>query len=227
MAKNIIRKVSSFAIGTVVLSGLPLVGWGLGDARGFFQNAARLSYVLMMLILTLLVVLFVPEQRRGREAGKKIVNRQKLVITLLQTISLAVVIVAPYCDRREIAVMGLGAALRWFGLGMSFIGFGFMNWAIIALKDQFSMDVTIQENHQLITNGPYRYLRHPRYMGIILFLSGVSMVFHSWIAFVFALASVPVLIWRIQDEEELMHQEFADEWQTYTKRSWRLIPYVY
>jgi protein-S-isoprenylcysteine O-methyltransferase Ste14 len=123
--------------------------------------------------------------------------------------------------------MGLGAGLRWFGLGMSFIGFGFMNWAIIALKDQFSMDVTIQENHQLITNGPYRYLRHPRYMGIILFLSGVSMVFHSWIAFVLALASVPVLIWRIQDEEELMHQEFADEWQTYTKRSWRLIPYVY
>ena len=222
-------------MGTAVFCGLPLVGWGLGDTRDFFQNAVRLSYVLMMLILTLLVVLFVPEEGRGRGPGRKIVKRQKLAVMFLQIISLAVVIIAPYCDRREIAVMsrqgwlapGFGEALRWFGLGMAFLGFGFMHWAVIALANLFSTDVTIQDGHRLITQGPYRYVRHPRYLGIILFLSGVSMVFHSWIAFFFAVASVPVLVWRIQDEEKLMHEEFADEWQAYTKRSWRLVPHVY
>ncbi|MEJ2701703.1 MAG: isoprenylcysteine carboxylmethyltransferase family protein [Sedimentisphaerales bacterium] len=225
--RAVTRKAVSFLMGTAVFCGLPLVGWGLGDTWDFFHNVVRSSYVLMMLVLTLLVVLFVPEEGRGHGAGKKIVKRQKLAVMFLQIISLAVVIVAPYCDRRGIIVMGLGAALRWLGLGIAFIGFGFMNWAVIALENQFSTDVTIQDDHKLITKGLYRYLRHPRYLGIILFLSGVSMVFHSWIAFIFAAASVPVLIWRIQDEEKLMHQEFADAWQAYTKRSWRLIPYVY
>jgi protein-S-isoprenylcysteine O-methyltransferase Ste14 len=87
--------------------------------------------------------------------------------------------------------------------------------------------VTIQEDHKLITTGPYSYIRHPRYLGIILLLSGMSLVFRSWMAFIFALASVLVLIWRIRDEENLMHQEFTDTWEQYTKRSWRLIPYIY
>ena len=214
-------------MGMALFAGLPFVGWGLDDTQGYLQNTIRAGYILMMLMLTILVVLFVPEEGRGYGAGKKIVNRQKLANVLLQLISLAIIIVAPYCDRRELAVMSHGIAVRCFGLGMAFIGFGIMNWAVIALGNQFSVDVTIQEKHRLITKGLYSYLRHPRYLGIILFLSGVSMVFNSWIAFVFAIASVPVLIWRIQDEEKMMHQEFTDDWDEYVKRSWRLIPYVY
>jgi protein-S-isoprenylcysteine O-methyltransferase Ste14 len=123
--------------------------------------------------------------------------------------------------------MGDGMAVRWVGLGTVFFGFALMNWAVITLKNQFSVDVTIQENHQLITTGPYSYIRHPRYLGLILFLSGTSLVFRSWMALIFAVASVLVLIWRIRDEENLMRQEFTDTWEEYTKRSWRLIPYVY
>jgi protein-S-isoprenylcysteine O-methyltransferase Ste14 len=225
--KKIARKLLSFLMGTAIFSGLPFVGWGLGDPQGFLQNSARAGYVLMMLVLTILVVLFVPEEGRGRGAGKKLVNRQKWAVLLLQILSLAVVIFAPYCDRRELAVMGDRIAVRWVGLGMVFAGYALMSWAVIALKNQFSVDVTIQEDHKLITTGPYSYIRHPRYLGIILLLSGMSLVFRSWMAFIFALASVLVLIWRIRDEENLMHQEFTDTWEQYTKRSWRLIPYIY
>ena len=225
--KKIARKLLSFSMGAAIFSGLPFLGWGLGDPQGFLQNSARAGYVLMMLMLTVLVVLFVPEEGRGHGVGKKLVNRQKWAVILLQILSLAIVIFGPYCDRRELAVMGDGVAVRWIGLGTVFVGFSLMNWAVIALKNQFSVDVTIQENHQLITTGPYSYIRHPRYLGLILFLSGTSLVFRSWMAFIFAVASVLVLIWRIRDEETLMRQEFADTWEEYTKRSWRLIPYVY
>jgi protein-S-isoprenylcysteine O-methyltransferase Ste14 len=225
--KKIARKLLSFSMGSAVFSGLPFVGWGLGDPQGFLQNSARAGYVLMMLVLMILVVLFVPEEGRGSGVGKKLVNRQKWAVTLLQILSLAIVIYGPYCDRRELAVMGDGMAVRWVGLGTVFFGFALMNWAVITLKNQFSVDVTIQENHQLITTGPYSYIRHPRYLGLILFLSGTSLVFRSWMALIFAVASVLVLIWRIRDEENLMRQEFTDTWEEYTKRSWRLIPYVY
>jgi protein-S-isoprenylcysteine O-methyltransferase Ste14 len=65
-----------------------------------------------------------------------------------------------------------------------------------------------------VTGGPYRY---PRYLGIIVFTTGISLVFRSWLA----------LIWRIRDEEALMQRSFGKDWEAYSRRSWRLIPLVY
>lgn len=220
------RKLITFLIGTVFFLGLPLIGWGLDDPLGFLKDTGRAGYCAFMFFSSILVVLFVPEEGRGRAAGKKIVARQKLTILFLQVIPLTMLIVAPYCDRRQWGVMG-HQEIRYVGLALTLVGFTFMNWAILALGKQFSLDVTVQENHRLITKGPYLYIRHPRYLGIILFLFGIAMVFRSWIALVLAALSVAVLIWRIHDEEKLMHEEFSTEWRQYAQKSWRLLPFVY
>jgi len=102
-----------------------------------------------------------------------------------------------------------------------------MNWAEASLGKQFSVQVTLQDGHRLVTDGLYRYLRHRRYLGIIGFNVGIALVFHSWLALVFVAGLVLVLLWRIHDEELLMRQAFGVEWETYTRRSWRLIPFVY
>jgi protein-S-isoprenylcysteine O-methyltransferase Ste14 len=95
------------------------------------------------------------------------------------------------------------------------------------LGKQFSVQVTIQEGHRLITDGLYRTLRHPRYLGIVTYNLGVSLVFHSWLGLVLAGALALVLLWRIGDEEALMHKAFGAEWEAYARRSWRVIPFVY
>jgi protein-S-isoprenylcysteine O-methyltransferase Ste14 len=78
-----------------------------------------------------------------------------------------------------------------------------------------------------VTDGLYQYLRHPRYLGILLFTIGISLVFRSWLTLIFVMAMTLVLLWRIHDEEALMREEFKADWESYSQKTWRLIPFVY
>jgi protein-S-isoprenylcysteine O-methyltransferase Ste14 len=79
----------------------------------------------------------------------------------------------------------------------------------------------------LITNGIYHSIRHPRYLGVIILSIGVSCVFRSWIGLVASVFFLAIILYRIKDEETLMHEEFGTEWEAYCESSWRLIPYIY
>jgi protein-S-isoprenylcysteine O-methyltransferase Ste14 len=91
----------------------------------------------------------------------------------------------------------------------------------------YSPEVTVQEDHQLVTSGPYRIIRHPRYLGVLLVALGLSLLFRAWIGLGLGLLVLAVLLGRIRDEEALMRQEFGEAWEGYCQRSWRLVPYVY
>jgi protein-S-isoprenylcysteine O-methyltransferase Ste14 len=104
---------------------------------------------------------------------------------------------------------------------------GFHPDELVVLDRQFSTDVTIQDGHRLITGRPYRYIRHPRYLGIIVFLAGISLVFRSWFALCLTAEVLLVLIWCIHDEEKLMHQEFRDEWEQHREKTFSLFPFIY
>jgi protein-S-isoprenylcysteine O-methyltransferase Ste14 len=224
---SIPRKIISFLIGTLLFAGLPLLAWGIRDASGYFQNAARSGYFFMMIGLTLLAVLFVPGEGRGSGEGEKTLKRQKSAILFLQITSVSAVLIGPYSDRHAIGVIEESGIIRILGLCMTFTGYTLMNAAVVTLGRQFSVDVTIQKNHKLITGGIYRFIRHPRYLGIMMFMFGISLVFRSWVAVVLSVFTVAVLIWRIVDEEKLLSREFVKEWEDYRSRSWRLIPFLY
>jgi protein-S-isoprenylcysteine O-methyltransferase Ste14 len=214
-------------IGVAIFAGLPLVGWGVKDVQGFFGHPARLGYALTVIMLQIIVVIRLPDVGSRRGAGEKVVSRKRVTFALLQVIPLAVVVAAPYCDRRGVAVLGELDIVRYLGLCLFALGFMGMHWAEASLGKQFSVEVTIQDDHKLVTDGLYRYLRHPRYLSIIIFLMGISLVFRSWLALILVAALTMVLIWRIRDEEALLHQTFGTDWDAYSQRSWRLIPFVY
>jgi protein-S-isoprenylcysteine O-methyltransferase Ste14 len=162
---------------------------------------------------------------RGEES--KFVFRQRVVrIGLVLSLYITLFII-PFCDRRSIAVLNDGGIARWIGVGVSAFGYALVFWSGLALGKQYSADVTIQTGHQLITSSLYRYIRHPRYLGVMALSLGISCVFRSWIGLIASLVFLGVILFRIRDEEILMHQEFGTEWEAYCHSSWRLIPYLY
>lgn len=221
------RSVIALLLGVLIFVGLPLAGWGISDVQGFLNHPARLGYVMLVILLEIIVVIKFPNVGRNRGEAKKTVQRQRWTVLLMQIFSLAIVLFAPYSDHQSVLVLGNGELIRYFGLALFAIGFIAMNWAEASLGKQFSVQVALQENHQLVTAGLYQYLRHPRYLGIIIFNLGLALVFRSGLALLLVLALTLVLLWRIHDEEAFMHQEFGTDWETYSKRSWRLIPFVY
>lgn len=221
------RAMLEFVLGVLLFVGLPVLGWGIGDAPRFFSDPARTLYAVAVALLTIWVVVAVPSGGRSRGRGPKVVERQHIVVVLLAIASIAIVLVAPYCDRRGLAVISDREALRLLGVVAYVVGFVLSSVAVVALGPQFSVEVTIQEGHRLITTGPYRLLRHPRYSGTLLFFAGISLVFRSGLSLLLVALVAALLLWRIHDEERLMKDEFGAAWQQYAARTWRLVPYVY
>ena len=219
------KKILSLIIGVIVFSGLPFLGWGLNDVSGFIGNIYRFMFIVMMFLLSVTVVLILPDQRRGK--GIKVVKRQKISLIILQIAPVTILLLSPWLDRKQISVILDSQVVRLIGLALSFLGFLFMNWSTMILGRQFSIDVTVQENHKLVKNGPYKYVRHPRYLGIIVLLTGIPLLFDTWYPLLIVFFLIGILIWRIKDEEKLMLEEFENEWIQYKKETYALIPFIY
>ena len=221
-----LRVALSFLAGAAIFVALPLLAWGPGDPRGFLADAARAAYVALAVALNAYASVVVPEVGKPRAAARRTVPRQRIAVRLLQALPLAIVLWGPYADRRALAVIGW-PWVRWAGVACYAAGFLLMHAAEARLGRLFSVQVAIQAGHRLVTDGPYRFVRHPRYLGIVVFAAGLALVFRSWPGLVLAGAVKVVLLWRIRDEEALMAEEFGDEWSAYAERTWRLVPLVY
>ena len=134
---------------------------------------------------------------------------------------------APYADRRGIAVLADNEAQRWVGLALFTLGLGLIYWSGMALGRLYSPEVTLQKDHHLVTDGPYRWIRHPRYLGGILLALGLAGLFRSIVGLGLVVVYVVPILWRIRDEEAMMAREFGQEWAAYCQRTSRLIPYLF
>lgn len=225
--KKFLFYLLALSAGMLIFLGLPLAGWGLGKLPQFFENPARLTYAIVILGLQVFSVIYNPQVGQNKDDRKSGVERRRLDLLLIQIFSLTVVVLAPFSDSHAIGSFHFGDAVRWAGLLLMTPGFLLMQAAEKHLARQFSVEVTLQKNHKLIQTGPYTYIRHPRYLGILVFFTGISIVFLSMLALLVVFALAGVLIWRVFAEEDLMRQEFGDAWEAYCKRSWRILPFVF
>lgn len=220
-------QLTSLGIGLLIFIILPILSWSPWAVKEFLAEPTRAAYCAVTLMLLVGVVLWVPDFGRSRRAGISLVPRQHAALAIMQVLSLADVAVPPFCDRRNIATFPDTIAIRMAGLLLFTFGYLLMNWAVMALDRQFSIEVTVQENHQLITSGPYRLIRHPRYLGILLFLAGMALIFRSQLGLAISALMLLTLGWRIYDEEKLLQRQFGSQWTQYAHKTRRLVPFLY
>jgi len=210
--------------------GVPLLGWGLGHVRGYFSSTPRMGYAVVVGLFSLAVGVQAFSSTEGIRGGKgeadKLVFRQEIVRIVLVLSLYTTLFFIPFFDRRGIGVLNENL-LRWVGVALSAVGFGLVFLSGLALGRQYSADVTIQKEHRLITSGIYRLIRHPRYLGVIALLIGISRIFRSWFGLLASVIFLVIILYRISDEEDTLHKEFGKDWETYCSHSWCLIPYVY
>ncbi len=213
--------------------GVPLLGWGIADWRGFLSIPVRAVYSVTVLLQAALLFVgylllpftYLPSQQRG-QAGKQVV-RQAVVPIVARLVWLVALVIAGWGDRRDWLQLPDPSWVRYLGLLIYILALGWIYWSFWTLGRQHSAEVTIQEHHVLVTRGPYRWVRHPMYLGLLLFPMGAALVFGSLLAVGLQLVLVLLFVWRIGDEERLMAEEFGDRWVAYSSRTWRLIPRVY
>jgi protein-S-isoprenylcysteine O-methyltransferase Ste14 len=129
-------------------------------------------------------------------------------------------------DRLGLLTFG-GEALRWFGVALYALGGALRIAPVFALGKRFSGLVALQEGHRLKTDGLYRIIRNPSYLGLIVLTLGWALAFRSGIGLLLTACLLPPLVARMRAEEALLADAFGPEYQAYRARTWRLIPGVY
>lgn len=98
-------------------------------------------------------------------------------------------------------------------------------WGFNSIGKFFNLRVALYEDHELITDGAYKKIRHPLYLGNIIGFFAIPLVFNSWGALLIIIfTTMPALIYRIKIEEEFMLEHFPDQYAAYMKKTKRLIP---
>jgi protein-S-isoprenylcysteine O-methyltransferase len=107
-------------------------------------------------------------------------------------------------------------------------GTAFRLWAINTLKTNFAVTVQIKQGQQLITSGPYRWLRHPSYTGAWIAMIGAALLMHSYLGLVLmGPGMLLVYMRRIEVEERTLEQAFGQAYSNMKQHTSRLVPRVW
>ena len=119
---------------------------------------------------------------------------------------------------------GFSSPISWLGLIVMIGGFGLRQWSIQTLKNFFTPMVCLQPNHVLIDRGPYGYIRHPSYLGLIMELFGLGLTLKNILAAVIILSLlIPAILYRIGIEEKTLIEKFGEVYLNYKKRTKKLL----
>ncbi len=123
--------------------------------------------------------------------------------------------------------MNLPDWARWIGA----IGFGltmvFFWWVHKTLGKNWSPVLEIRKDHKLITEGPYKYARHPMYTASWIWMLCQGMVLSNWAVEIIGIVTWSILYFiRLPDEEKIMIEEFGQEYEDYMKKTGRILPKI-
>jgi protein-S-isoprenylcysteine O-methyltransferase Ste14 len=127
-------------------------------------------------------------------------------------------------------IMSKPANNFWIGFGLPFIIGGLIiRWiAIIQLGNSFTVDVAINRDADLKTDGIYEKVRHPSYSGMLLIITGFSITMCSLYSFLVLVVPVFIaVLYRINVEEKLLTDEFGESYSEYKKETRKLIIGIY
>ncbi len=119
----------------------------------------------------------------------------------------------------------LGLGFQWVGSVLVACGIAFAIWARVHLGRNWGMPMSLKQDAELVTTGPYAYVRHPIYTGIILAMLGSTLAIVWWaIPFIFFFI---YFVYSARAEEKIMTNEFPTAYPHYMRRTKMLIPFIF
>ena len=124
------------------------------------------------------------------------------------------------------AVIPDNAVLMAIGVGVTFLGLLFTVWARFALGSNWSGTVTIKADHQLIRRGPYRFIRHPIYTGMLAALLATAIT-QRLVTGLLGFTIVLIALWRkAKREESFLAQEFGESFDEHRRHTGMFLPRI-
>jgi len=116
----------------------------------------------------------------------------------------------------------------WIGIIIIVLGLFLRYWSINILGKYFRTTVEVEESQKIVEKGPYKFIRHPSYSGIILFCIGYGLAVQNWLSLIIAISLPTIaLLYRIKIEEEALVKGIGNDYEAYQKKTKKLIPGIW
>lgn len=182
-------------------------------------------FEILFLIVTVVWILefFLFRNRHSQEGGK--LERRSFPLILIAI----VLAISVSLTMREWGVGVLQSPWVWWsGFILYACGVGLRYWGILHLKEQFTRNVSVQRGDHLVSTGPYKWLRHPLYTGLVLIIVGFCLgVGNVWTALCCGALVSLALLHRIRIEEAMLTEVHGDLYREWCSSRYRLVPFIY
>lgn len=165
---------------------------------------------------------------RGTKTKKTEVNEAP-TSRLLRLLLLALMFTLLLTDRLRVGPLAWrfvpeSTWIRWVGIALTVVGLALCAWARHHLGEYWSDKVVLKVDHQLIRSGPYGFLRHPIYSGVLLGVAGSALAIGEWRGLV-VLAVMTVNYWvKAGREERILSGKFGDAFEEHKQQTGFLVP---
>ena len=199
------------------------------------MSTASLFRIAFWVLFGGLIVVQVYFASRVRRAGERVAADRKAieregwgyaVVRAIGSLSLIAFLVLYAINPPWLGVLSVPFPdwLRWTGVALGAVSFVLYVWSQALLGKEWSPHLQMREKHHLVTTGPYARIRHPIYLALIGFLTGIALVTADWFFIGLLVVSIVVLALRIPKEEQMMIEEFGEEYKAYVQRTGGLLP---
>lgn len=117
-------------------------------------------------------------------------------------------------------------AIAWLGVGLGALGVLLRLWAVIALRERYTRTLLVLDGHTIERSGPYRFVRHPGYLGSLLCLNGIALASGDTLVLLASIAATfAAYAYRIRVEDRMLVAAFGAPYEGYRRETGALLPF--
>lgn len=123
------------------------------------------------------------------------------------------------------AAIPMSVGLRWIGVATAILALALFAWVHRSLGKNFSHNLKIKDQHILVTDGPYQWIRHPMYTAFYILHIAVLFLTSNWFIGVTWIAGLTIIVaLRVKREEAMLMDRFGADYHSYMRQTGRFIP---
>jgi protein-S-isoprenylcysteine O-methyltransferase Ste14 len=223
---NLIIRSFGGLLGVLIVMGVLI--FLVAGTLNYWQGWVFLAvFAVASLVITVYLMIKDPKLLERRVSGGPTAEKrmsQKIVMSIASTGFVALLVVPAFDHRFGWSLVPLYAVIAGYVLFV-------LGWVIIffVFKENTFTSATIEvaADQKVIDTGPYAIVRHPMYVGSLIYMVGMPITLGSWWGLVVIPLMLPALLWRLFDEEKLLKENLAGYTEYSRKVRYRLIPFVW